>query len=61
MSRLIGPLFEGHPLMIWPLVALALFGITFVAVVARLVLQGSKHHDALAAAPLADEATRRTK
>lgn len=59
MSRIIGPLFEGSPLLVLPLVALALFVLVFMAVVARLILQGKSHYDAQAAAPLADESAER--
>ena len=55
MSRIIGPLFEGSPLLIMPLLALALFAAVFLAVVVRLLLQGKSHYDAQAQAPLADE------
>lgn len=55
MSRIIGPLFEGSPLLIMPLLALALFAAVFLAVVTRLLLQGRAHYDAHSRAPLADE------
>jgi hypothetical protein len=55
MSRLVGPLFEGSPLLLLPLVALAIFAAVFVAVVARLVLLGSRPFQARAEAPLEGE------
>lgn len=61
MSRIIGPLFEGSPLLVMPLLALALFATVFTAVVVRLLLQGKAHYDAQAHAPLADERVGETR
>ena len=55
MSRIIGPLFAGSPLMLLPLVALCLFGAVFVAVVVRLIVQGKQHYDPHARTPLQAE------
>ena len=55
MSRIVGSLFEGSPLLLLPLVALALFGGVFIAVVARLLVQGREHYEEHARVALADE------
>lgn len=55
MSRIVGPLFEGSPLLLLPLLALALFGAVFVAVVVRLLIQGRSHYDEHSRVPLEDE------
>jgi len=55
VSRMIGPMFEGSPLLLLPLLALALFGAAFVAVVVRVLVQGRAHYEAHARSPLADE------
>ena len=55
MSRFVGSLFEGSPLLLLPLVGLALFGAVFIAVVARVLLHGARHYDAQARVLLDDE------
>lgn len=55
MSRMIGPMFEGSPLLALPLLALALFVLVFVAVVVRLVARGSAPYQAEARRILDDE------
>jgi hypothetical protein len=55
VSRIIGPLFEGSPLLFMPLLALILFAAVFFAVVARLIWQGKAHYDTQARTPLADD------
>jgi len=55
VSRIIGSLFQGSPLLFLPLLALAIFATVFIGVVVRLLLQGKSHYDAQARTPLADE------
>ncbi len=55
MSRLIGPMFDGSPLLLLPLLALALFVLVFSAVVVRLALRGAKAFDPASRMPLDDE------
>ena len=53
MSRLLGPWFEGSPLMILPRMGLVLFFATFVTVTLSLFLRDKASFDALALVPFA--------
>lgn len=55
MSRMVGPMFEGSPLMALPLIALALFLAVFVAVILRVVARGAAPYQAHARRMLDDE------
>jgi len=55
MARIIGPMFEGSPLMLLPLVSLFLFLGAFVVVFVRAYLKRAKDYDDVASLPLADD------
>ena len=55
MSRMIGQLFHESPLMVWPIVSLAIFVLTFLAVLVATLRRRDADVDALAAIPLAEE------
>lgn len=52
MSRLMGQLFNESPLLVWPIVSLAIFVLTFVGVFIATVRRRPAEVDALAALPL---------
>ncbi len=55
MARLLGPMFEGSPLMVLPLVTLILFFITFLFVAIRAYAKRARDYDDVAALPLEDD------
>lgn len=55
MSRLMGQLFHDSPLMVWPLVSLLIFALTFIAVVVATMRRKRADVDVLAAIPLGGE------
>jgi hypothetical protein len=59
MSRHVVSMLQGSPLLSLPLLALALFGAVFLAVLVRLARQGAAHYDGHARTPLEDELPRR--
>lgn len=52
MSRLMGQLFNESPLLVWPMVSLAIFVLTFVAVFVVTLMRRPADVDRLAALPL---------
>jgi hypothetical protein len=55
MSRLMGDLFHQSPLLVWPLISLVIFVLTFVAVVIWAFLRKPSEIDELSAMPLAND------
>ncbi|MBL8741853.1 MAG: hypothetical protein JNK04_12185 [Myxococcales bacterium] len=55
MSRLMGQLFNESPLLVWPMVSLAIFMVTFMAVLVATLRRRSAEVEGLAALPLEDE------
>lgn len=55
MGRLIGPMFENSPLLVLPLVALAIFLGAFVVTLARTYRKGAAEYEGVAALPLTDD------
>lgn len=55
MSRLMGELFSGSPLLVLPLVALALFVSAFVAIVVRAYRRTADQYQGEAGLPLGDD------
>lgn len=56
MSRLMGELFKDSPLLLWPLVSLSIFVLTFVAVFVWTFLRRPQEIADASALPLADDA-----
>jgi hypothetical protein len=55
MGRLIGPMFENSPLLVLPLLALAIFLGVFVVTLARTYRRGAGEYEGVAALPLAKD------
>jgi hypothetical protein len=55
MSRLMGQLFNESPLLVWPIISLAIFVLTFVAVFVVTMRRRPAEVDMLAALPLEGE------
>jgi hypothetical protein len=55
MSRLMGQLFNQSPLLVWPIVSLAIFVLTFLAVFVVTLRRRPGEIDLLAAMPLDGE------
>ena len=52
LSQLLGPLFEGNPLIVLPIVALAIFLGVFFAVTVRVLARKATTFDDVASLPL---------
>lgn len=55
MSRLMGELFQSSPLLIWPIISLTIFFLTFLAVLVATLRQKPGELSQVAALPLADD------
>ncbi|MBK6513243.1 MAG: hypothetical protein IPM79_06565 [Polyangiaceae bacterium] len=55
MSRMMGELFQSSPLLIWPVISLSIFLLTFLAVLVVTLRKKPGELDPLAALPLADD------
>lgn len=55
MSRLMGELFHQSPLLVWPLISLMIFALTFVAVVAWALRRKPAEIDEMSSLPLFDD------
>ncbi|MBK6514430.1 MAG: hypothetical protein IPG04_09995 [Polyangiaceae bacterium] len=55
MSRMMGELFQSSPLLIWPVISLSIFLLTFLAVIVATLRKKPGELDAAAALPLADD------
>ncbi len=55
MSRLMGELFHQSPLLVWPLISLMIFALTFVAVVAWAMRRKPAEVDEMGRLPLFDD------
>jgi cbb3-type cytochrome oxidase subunit 3 len=56
MSRLMGELFKDSPLLLWPLVSLTIFVLTFLAVAVYAFLRRPQEIADVSALPLVDDA-----
>jgi len=55
MSRLMGQLFRDSPLLVWPLVSLTIFVVTFAAVILWTYRRRASYIEAVSALPLSDD------
>lgn len=55
MSRLMGQLFHDSPLLVWPLISLTIFFVTFAVIVVAAWRKKTSEVVAISALPLADD------
>lgn len=55
MAKLLGPMFEGSPLMVLPIVSLFLFFITFAVVAVRAYAKKASEYEGAASLPFSDD------
>jgi len=55
MSRLMGQLFQDSPLLVWPLVSLSIFFVTFALIVVATYRRKAGDIATISALPLADD------